>query len=84
MSPGITKNHVEDVALAWLQDLGYTIKHGQESAPDSPTSERAQGAPRPGDINPADIAGADDPARGQRPGRLPMGALAPADCTLDG
>ncbi len=40
MSPSIAESHVEDAALAWLHDLGYSVKHGQEIAPDSPTAER--------------------------------------------
>ena len=37
---GIAESHVEGAALAWLQELGYGIKHGLEIAPDAPTSER--------------------------------------------
>ena len=28
-----TESVVEDAALAWLENLGYTIKHGPEIAP---------------------------------------------------
>jgi len=31
---------VEGAALAWLADLGYTIKHGPEIAPAEPLVER--------------------------------------------
>lgn len=38
---GIAESHVEEAALAWLQELGYATRHGLEIAPDSPTAERA-------------------------------------------
>jgi type I restriction enzyme R subunit len=28
-----TESVVEDAALAWLEDLGYTVKHGPEIVP---------------------------------------------------
>ena len=31
---------VEDAALAWLGELGYTVLHGPEIAPDTPRAER--------------------------------------------
>jgi type I restriction enzyme, R subunit len=37
---GIAESHVEEAALAWLQELGYATKHSLEIAPDSATSER--------------------------------------------
>src|SRR5712692_7553629 len=37
---GIAESHVEEAALAWLQELDYATKHGLEIAPDSATSER--------------------------------------------
>jgi type I restriction enzyme R subunit len=40
MMQAITESHVEDAALAWLQELGYGIKPGLDIAPDSPMSER--------------------------------------------
>jgi type I restriction enzyme R subunit len=36
-----TESVVEEAALGWLGELGYTIRHGQEIAPDTPTAERA-------------------------------------------
>ena len=35
-----TESEVEDAALAWFQDLGYTILHGPEIAPGEPAAER--------------------------------------------
>mgnify|MGYP000904958503 CR=1 FL=1 len=40
MSWGFTESEVEDAALAWLDDLGYTILHGPEIAPGEPFAER--------------------------------------------
>ena len=34
------ENHVEEAAIAYLQELGYAYKPGPEIAPDTPTSER--------------------------------------------
>jgi len=31
---------VEDAALAWLEALGYAVKHGPEIAAGEPTAER--------------------------------------------
>lgn len=36
-----TESDVEGAALAWLEDLGYTILHGPEIAPGEPGAERA-------------------------------------------
>jgi type I restriction enzyme R subunit len=36
-----TESVVEDAALAWLDSLGYTIKHGPEIAPGELLAERA-------------------------------------------
>ena len=36
MSGNFTESVVEDAALAWLESLGYTIKHGPEIAPREP------------------------------------------------
>jgi hypothetical protein len=41
MSP-IVESVVEDVALSWLSELGYTVLHGQEIAPGMPAAERAE------------------------------------------
>jgi type I restriction enzyme R subunit len=38
---GIAESHVEEAALAWLQELNYEVKHGLEIAPDSATTERS-------------------------------------------
>ncbi len=35
-----TESTVEEAALAWLGDLGYSVLHGPQIAPDSPTPER--------------------------------------------
>jgi len=35
-----TESVVEDAALAWLESLGYAIKHGPEIAPGEILSER--------------------------------------------
>jgi len=35
-----TESVVEDAALAWLESLGYAIKHGPEIAPVAPVAER--------------------------------------------
>jgi type I restriction enzyme R subunit len=37
---GFTESVVEDAALAWLESLGYTIKHGPEIGPGELFSER--------------------------------------------
>ena len=36
----ITESHVEEAALAWLAELGYGVKGGQDIAPDSAAPER--------------------------------------------
>ena len=36
----ITENNVEQLALGWLQDVGWQIEHGSDIAPDSPNAER--------------------------------------------
>ncbi len=36
----LTESVVEDAALAWLESLGWTIKHGAEIAPETPAAER--------------------------------------------
>ena len=35
-----TESVVEDAALAWLESLGYAIKHGPEIAPGEILAER--------------------------------------------
>jgi type I restriction enzyme R subunit len=41
MSPdSFTESVVEDAALAWLESLGYAIKHGPEIAPGELFAER--------------------------------------------
>ncbi len=36
-----SESTVEDAALSWLDELGYSVAQGQLIAPDSPTAERA-------------------------------------------
>lgn len=36
-----TESVVEDAALAWLESLGYAVKHGPETAPGEFLAERA-------------------------------------------
>ncbi|NLF57679.1 MAG: type I restriction endonuclease subunit R, partial [Candidatus Hydrogenedens sp.] len=40
MSPSFTESVVEDAALAWLAELGWTVLHGPDIAPDTPYAER--------------------------------------------
>jgi len=40
MPQQFTESIVEDAALAWLESLGYTIKHGPEIAPGELFAER--------------------------------------------
>ena len=42
MSSAFTESVVEDAALAWLESLGYTIKHGPEIAADELRVLRAE------------------------------------------
>jgi len=37
---GVTESVVEQAALAWLESLGWLVKHGPEIAPDMPGAER--------------------------------------------
>jgi type I restriction enzyme, R subunit len=39
---GVTESVVEDAALAWLESLGYTVKHGPEIAPGELVAERVE------------------------------------------
>lgn len=36
----LTESHVEDAALAWFGELGYTVLHGPDIAPGEPSAER--------------------------------------------
>ena len=36
-----TESVVEDAALAWLESLGYAVKHGPEIAPGEIVADRA-------------------------------------------
>ena len=36
---GVTESVIEQAALAWLESLGYSVKHGPEIAPSEPKSE---------------------------------------------
>ena len=36
-----TESVVEEAALAWLESLGFTVKHGPDIAPGEPGAERA-------------------------------------------
>ena len=40
MSPAFTESVVEQAALAWLESLGWRVKHGLEIAPGEPGAER--------------------------------------------
>ena len=37
---GITESVIEQAALAWLESLGWTVKHGPEIAPEELAAER--------------------------------------------
>jgi hypothetical protein len=37
---GVTESVVEDAALAWLESLGYTIKHGPDITPGELVADR--------------------------------------------
>ena len=39
--PAFTESIVEQATLAWLESLGWTIKHGPEIAPGELAAERA-------------------------------------------
>jgi type I restriction enzyme R subunit len=41
MSQAFTESIVEQAALAWLEGLGWTVKHGPEIAPGELAAERA-------------------------------------------
>lgn len=40
MSQALTESVVESAALAWLESLGYAVKHGPEIAPGELLAER--------------------------------------------
>jgi len=40
MNSRFTESVVEDAALAWLESLGYTVKHGPEIGPEEIFAER--------------------------------------------
>lgn len=42
----ITESIVEDAALDWFGDLGYTLGHGPHMAPGEPAAERIRLAKR--------------------------------------
>ena len=37
----IYESDIEEAALEWLADLGYTVLNGPDIAPDTPDAERA-------------------------------------------
>ena len=37
---GFTESVVEEAALAWLEGLGYAVRHGPDIAPGEPAAER--------------------------------------------
>ncbi len=41
MTGTITEADVEEVALGWLEGLGWTVAYGTDIAPDAPTPERS-------------------------------------------
>ena len=41
MSSAFTESIVEDVALAWLEAIGWLVANGPDVAPDMPAAERA-------------------------------------------
>jgi hypothetical protein len=41
MNSGFTESVVEQAALAWLESLGWSIRHGLEIAPGEPGAARA-------------------------------------------
>ena len=43
---GFTESAVEEAALAWLERLGWSVKHGLQIAPGEPGAERADYASR--------------------------------------
>ncbi len=41
MIPALTESDLEQIVLGWFGELGYTILHGPEIAPETPQSERS-------------------------------------------
>ena len=41
MTPALTESDLENIVLGWFSELGYTILHGPEIAPETPQAERA-------------------------------------------
>jgi type I restriction enzyme R subunit len=39
--PGLTESHLEEAALSWFKELGYSLLHGPDIAPGELLSERA-------------------------------------------
>lgn len=37
----IYESDIEEAALEWLAELGYTVGHGPDIAPDTPDAERS-------------------------------------------
>lgn len=44
MSSGFTESVVEQAALAWLESLGWSVRHGLEITPGESKAERIIGA----------------------------------------
>jgi type I restriction enzyme R subunit len=42
MSGGFSESVVEDAALAWLEALGYAVRHGPDIAAGEPAVERSE------------------------------------------
>jgi type I restriction enzyme, R subunit len=42
MSQGFTESVVEGAAITWLENRGWTVKHGPEIAPGELAAERAE------------------------------------------
>ena len=40
-SAAFTESEVEDAALEWLEELGWSVVHGPSIAPDTPNAERS-------------------------------------------
>ena len=38
----ITESDIEEAALAWLAELGYTVLHGPDIAPETLSAERSR------------------------------------------
>ena len=41
MTPALTESGLENIVLGWFGELGYTILHGPEIAPETPQAERS-------------------------------------------